>query len=90
MVSLLLPPEKKSELHASVARQDRKRATEILAEAVAPTVDAMIKAHKKRRADFESVLQELDCLMDEIFGPEGPPQLPDEAFTRAGIYRDHL
>jgi hypothetical protein len=49
----------------------------------------MIKAHKKRRADFESVLQELDCLMDEIFGPEGPPQLPDEAFTRAGIYREH-
>lgn len=89
MVTLILPPEKESELRTSVAHDDRKRAKEILVEAIEPTLDAMLAEQSKDAKDFETILAELDRITFEAFGPEGPPQLPDEAFTRAGIYRDH-
>ncbi len=89
MVTLLLPPEKESELRKSVAQDDRKRAKEILVEAIEPTLDAMLAKPTKEPVDFDVIIAELDRITDKAFGSEGPPQLPDEAFTRAGIYQDH-
>jgi hypothetical protein len=89
MVTLLLPPEKESELRKSVAQDDRKRAKEILVEAIDPTLDAMLTKQTKEPIDFDAIIAELDRITADAFGLEGPPQLPDEALTRAGIYQNH-
>ena len=88
MVTLLLPPEKESELQISLVLDDRSRAKEILIEAIEPTLDVLM-AKQNNPKDYNAIVAELDRLTTEIFGPDGPPQLPDEALTRAGIYRDH-
>jgi hypothetical protein len=88
MVTLILPPERETEFRTSLALDDRHRAKEILVEAIEPTLDALLKDDPKDK-DFATIVAELDRITAEIFGPDGPPQLPDEALTRAGIYRDH-
>jgi hypothetical protein len=88
MVTLLLSPEKESELRTSVALDDRQRAKEILVEAIGPTLDALLEERKKTPKDFDAIVAELDRIMDKAFEGRERPQLPDEALTRAGIYHD--
>jgi len=89
MVTLLLPPEKESELRANVLQENRQRAKEILVEAIEPTLDALIEQQKKKPKSFDEIVAELDRITKEAFGPEGPPHLPDEALTREAIYGEH-
>jgi hypothetical protein len=89
MVTLRLSPEKESELRTNVVLENRQRAKEILVEAIEPTLDALIEQQKNPPRSFEEIMAELDRIMEKAFGPEGPPHLPDEAFTRAAIYGDH-
>jgi hypothetical protein len=89
MVTLLLSPEKESDLHTSVTLENRQRAKEILVEAIEPTLDALLAEQKKKPRDIAALIAELDRIMDKAFEGREPPQLPDEALTRAGIYGDH-
>jgi hypothetical protein len=89
MVTLILPPEKESEFHTSVALNDRRRAKEILVEAIEPTLDALLEQKREKTRDFNAIVAELDRIMDKAFEGRERPQLPDEALTRAGIYGDH-
>lgn len=89
MVTLLLPPEKESELRTNLALDNRQRAKEILVEAIEPTLDALLTKDKKKPRDFEAIVAEMDRIMDQAFEGRERPQLPDQALTRAGIYGDH-
>ena len=89
MVTLILPPEKESEFHTSVVLNDRRRAKEILVEAIEPTLDALLEQKKKKTRDFNAIVAELDRITEKAFEGREIPQLPDEVLTRAGIYRDH-
>lgn len=89
MVTLILPPEKESELRSNLALDNRQRAKEILIDAIEPTLDVLIAEQQKKTRDFHEVVSELDRIMDKAFEGRERPQLPDEALTRAGIYGDH-
>lgn len=86
-ITLELPPNVEAQLRENAARRDAEAMRRILAEAVAPTVEALLREpanDKDNRTDAE-----FEALADELAGmTPALPRLPDEAVNRAGIYAD--
>ncbi|MGV0029139.1 hypothetical protein [Phormidesmis priestleyi] len=91
-ITLQLSPELEARLRESLDRHDTKSFHQLLAEAFAPTVEAMLQKNASAKLEeFDRLLVELDALNDEILANHGSlPVLSDYAVSREGIYEDHL
>ena len=96
-ITLELPPHVEAKLRETAARRDHDNLRRLLTDAVAPIVEALLRepavaepsSDAKLNADeFESLLDQFAEEFESLAGPNVGP-LPDEAVTRAGIYRDH-
>ncbi len=89
-ITVELPDGIEAQLRESLARQDVERARRLLAEAVAPTVEALLRhaPAELTETDFEAVASQLADQMAAYRGPKAPV-LSDEAVSREGIYADH-
>ena len=85
-ITLELPPETESRLRQVVARRDAESLRCLLAEAVAPTVEALLAEPPEPRLSNE----EFNALLDELAKCAGDvPTLSDYAVSREDIYGDH-
>jgi antitoxin ParD1/3/4 len=88
-VILQLSPEVESELRERIAERNAEEVRRLLADALTPTVEALLQETEGRLSDeeFEAIA---DQLADEVAGarPPGAPPLSDYAVSRAGIYED--
>lgn len=89
-ITLNLSPEQEAQLRSLIARQDAVSIRNLLAEAVAPTVEALLSQPSEELSidEFDAILDQLADEMASYFGPN-PPVLSDYAVSRAGIYEDH-
>lgn len=96
-ITLDLPPHMEAELRETAARRDPEALRRLLADAVTPIVEALLRespaakpsaAAELNADDFEALLDQFADEFETCAGPDVPP-LPAEAVTRAGIYRDH-
>lgn len=89
-ITLELPPEVQAALQTKIARRDAESVRQILANALAPTVEALLRqpTHQMSDNEFEAVA---DMLADEWAARVKPntPKLSEYAVSRAGIYEDH-
>lgn len=89
-ISLELSPDVEAQLRASVARRDIDAARRLLAQAVAPTIDALLLTipEEVATAEFEAVADQVAEELSRALGPN-VPLLSDYAISREGIYEDH-
>lgn len=89
-IMLELSPEVEAKLRESVAHHDTESMLQLLADAFAPTVEALLQQASAQPNDdeFEAVA---DQLADEFAACVEPnaPVLLDYAVSRASIYEDH-
>lgn len=89
-ITLELPPEVQARLQAKLAHRDAKSMRQLLADAFAPTVEALLQQtpNQMNEDEFEAVA---DSLADEFAASlkSNTPALSDYAVSRAGIYEDH-
>jgi hypothetical protein len=89
-ITFELSKQVEAKLRETLARRDAEEAKRLLAEAVAPTVEALLHNEKitLSETEFEALA---DQLADELSACVGPDfvGLSDEAVSRAGIYQDH-
>lgn len=85
-----LSPEVETKLRGEIARYDVESVRQLLADALAPTVDALLQETLEQLSEdeFETYA---DRLADELAAHIEPhaPALSDYAISRAGIYEDH-
>ena len=90
-ITLELSPDVEAQLRESATRHDAEAVRRLLMEAVAPTVEALLREapDELTDAEFETLAAQL---ADEVIACLGPsvPSLSDYAVSRAGIYEDHL
>ena len=90
-ITLDLSPEMEALLRESAARQDAEAVRRVLTDAMAPTVEALLRESASRTARDDEAEILLDRLADQLeacMGSDVAP-LPDDAVSRAGIYRNH-
>jgi antitoxin ParD1/3/4 len=98
-VTLKLSPEAEEKLRESIARKDSESARQVLAEAVAPTVENLlsnseIEEPEQKSPDelsneeFETLLDQLADEADRLIKP-GTLPLPDYAFSRESFYENY-
>ena len=89
-ITLELPSEVQARLRAKIARRDAESMRRILAEALAPTVEALLQQpHDQIASDeFETVADKLGDELAAFLKPDDPV-LSDYGMSRAGIYEDH-
>jgi antitoxin ParD1/3/4 len=89
-ITLELPPEVQATLQTKIARRDAESVRQILANALAPTVEALLRQPDNQMSDdeFEAVA---DMLADEWVArvKSNTPHLSEYAVSRVGIYEDH-
>ena len=89
VVTLELSSELEAKLRQSLERRDSGSMRQLLAEAIAPTVEALLQQAPDRGVEnddeFEAAAEELAAYL----GPDAPV-LSDYAVSRAGIYEGHL
>ncbi|WP_193194720.1 hypothetical protein [Nostoc sp. MG11] len=89
-IKLELSPELERKLRESIARHDAESIRKLLADAFAPTVEALLQQthNQQNYDDFELVA---DQLADEFAASVGSniPMLSDYAVSRESIYEDH-
>ncbi|MGE0821078.1 MAG: hypothetical protein AB7G75_26185 [Candidatus Binatia bacterium] len=89
-VTFELSPDIEARLRQSIAHGDTETARRLLADALTPTVEALLQEMPVDlpEAEFEAVA---DQLADELMASLEPntPPLSDYAVSRAGIYGDH-
>jgi len=89
-ITVQLPPELEAKLRAEIARHNAERVRRLLAEAVAPAVEALLRPTAGQLSDeeFEALA---DLLANEATASARPdaPVLSDYAVSRVGIYEDH-
>ncbi len=89
-ITLELPPDVAAKLRESIARHDTEAMRQLLADAFAPTVEALLKQVSKQlnEDEFEGFA---DQLADELAAciETDVPVLSDYAISRAGIYEEH-
>jgi len=90
-----LSPELEQKLRESIARQDAQSIRQLLADAFAPTVEALLEQKPSRLRDQEwededELEASIDGLLDEFALYIGSiPTLSDYAVSGEGIYEDH-
>ncbi len=90
-VTINLPPEVEAELRQSIAHHDTERVRQMLTDALAPTVEALLNEGPTLFSDDH----EWDALADQLVDtvttalPKSLPILSDYATSRAGIYEEH-
>jgi hypothetical protein len=87
-VTLELPPEAAARLQTGIAQRDTESVRQLLIDALAPTVEALLQAPDLPDDEWEAVAARLADELAACVGPDAPT-LPDEALSRAGIYEDH-
>ena len=89
-ITLELPPEAEAQLWAEIRRRDADGVQRLLAQALAPTVAALLHqtADELSDSEFEATA---DRLADEFAAcrPFSALSLSEFALSRAGIYQDH-
>lgn len=85
-IVLDVPIEVEARLRGGGSRPSPEAVRQWLADALAPTVAALLQDAPPRVSDAE-----FEALADELTTQLGPdiPSLTDDAVTRAGIYADH-
>ncbi len=97
-VTLTLSPEAEAKLRESLARKDGESARQVLAEAVAPTVENLlshpvVEEREPKSPDglndeeFEALADQLVDEMDRLI-PPGTPPLSDYALSQESFYTD--
>lgn len=97
-VTLTLSPEAEAKLRESLARKDGESARQVLAEAVAPTVENLlshpvVEEREPKSPDelndeeFEALADQLVIEMDRLI-PPGTPPLSDYALSQEGFNTD--
>ena len=96
-ITLDLPPHMEAKLRETAARRDPENLRRLLADAVAPIVEALLRESaaaepssdtKLSAEEFENLLDQFAEEFDSLAGPNVAP-LADEAVSRAGIYQDY-
>lgn len=89
-ITLELPSDIEAQLRERVSRRDVKAVRRLLAEALAPTVEALLREKSEELADeeFEAVSDQLAHELTASLGSQ-TPLLSDDAVSREGIYADH-
>ncbi len=89
-ITLELSPEMEAKLREGIARHDAEGVRQVLADALAPTVEALLQQTPQQLSEdeFETLA---DQLADELAAriESQTPVLSDYAVSRAGIYEDH-
>jgi antitoxin ParD1/3/4 len=89
-ITLELPPDVEAQLRERATRRDVEAVRRLLAEALTPTVEALLRETSEELTDeeFEAVA---DQLADELTASLGPQTslLSDYAVSREGIYEGH-
>lgn len=91
-ITLQLTPELEQKLQESIARQDAFSIRQLLADALAPTVEALLskKTSNNKLKDEDELEAGLDRFLDEIKHRNGSiPTLSDYALSRESIYEEH-
>ena len=86
ILTLDLSPEVESELRQIIARRDTAAAQRLLADALAPIVEALFRQPYEATSSAEFSAR-LDCLITEA--GRDLPTLSEHAVSREGLYRDH-
>ncbi len=89
-ITLELSPEMEATLREEIARHDAENIRRLLADALAPTVEALLQQPASPLSDdeFEVVAERLADELASGIKP-GTPALSDYAVSRAGIDEDH-
>lgn len=94
-ITLQLSPELEHKLRESIARRDAQSIRQLLADAFAPTVEALLEQtptqfNHQEWEDEDELEASIDRLLDEFALSVGSiPTLSDYAVSREGIYEDH-
>jgi len=90
-ITLELSPEVQARLQAKIARRDAKSVRQLLAEAFAPIVEALLQQPSNQMNDDEFEAS-ANSLADEFAAcvKSKTTVLSDYAVSRASIYEDHL
>jgi predicted transcriptional regulator len=91
-ITLQLTPELEQKLQESIARQDASSVRQLLADALAPTVEALLsKTSGNNKLEDEDKLEaDLDRFLDEVEHRNGSIlTLSDYALSRESIYEEH-
>lgn len=89
-ITLELSPELEAKLRDTIARNDAESTRQLLAEALTPTVEALLQ-----KSDEPISLEEFDRLTEELLDDisaslgDASPNLSDYAVSREGIYEEH-
>lgn len=89
-ITLELSPEQETRLRKKAAQRDIEAVRRVLAEAMEPTIEALLEERSDGMTDeeFEACANELADEWEAASDPGALP-LPDEALTREGIYGEH-
>ncbi|MCT7984474.1 hypothetical protein NG796_14325 [Laspinema sp. A4] len=90
-ITLNLSPEVEAKCRKSIARGDMIALQQLLAEAFAPTVEALLQPSPnpiEQEDEFEAIANQLADELTDSLGPD-VPTLTDYAVSRAGIYEEH-
>lgn len=89
-ITVELPPELETRLRDSAMHQDRESIQQLLVEAIAPTVEALLRESAEALSDeeFEAAADQLANELSGYLGPDRAP-LSDAAVSREGIYEGH-
>ena len=90
-ITLNLSPEVEAKCRERIASGDAIALQQLLAEAYAPTVEALLQPSPnpiEQEDEFEAIANQLADELTDSLGPD-VPTLSDYAVSRAGIYQEH-
>ncbi len=89
-ITLELPPDIEKKLREGIAHHDIEQVNQLLAKALAPTVEQLFQ-HLSSPVDNVEFELLADQLADELMAhfTDNTPSLSDYAISRASIYEDH-
>ncbi len=89
-ITLELPPDIEAQLRERVTHRDVTAVRRLLAEALTPTIEALLREKSEELTDeeFETVSDQLADDLAVSLGSQ-TPLLSDDAVSREGIYADH-
>jgi antitoxin ParD1/3/4 len=89
-ITVELPTHIEAQLRENAARQDAATVRRLLAEAVEPVVETLLRAdsHRLDENEFETLADQLAEEMANRVGSPAPA-LSDYAVSREGIYEEH-